>query len=70
MTDRKLNLDINLGEIRYLEVTDYKLKFITWKFETMDAIWWTEIIEIHLDEIHHTEVFAVADAKTTENLVL
>ena len=45
MADQKLNFNINLGEIRYLEVpdiTDYKLVFITKKFKTMDPIWRTD----------------------------
>ena len=36
MTDKKLNLNINLGEIRYLgvsDITDYKLEFITQKLK-------------------------------------
>ena len=36
MADQKLNLNINLGEIRYLEVpdiTDYKSEFITQTFK-------------------------------------
>ena len=59
MTDQKLNLNINLGEIRYSEVTD----IIDYK--------WVHDSEIQndgsnrLDEIHqYTEVFAVADRKT------
>ena len=47
MANQKLNLNINLGEIRYLEVPDvidYKLEFITQKFKTMDLIW-PEIIK-------------------------
>ena len=50
MADQKLNLNINLGKIRYLEVpdiTDYKWGFITKKFKTMDLIWRTEVIEIN-----------------------
>ena len=50
MADQKLNLNINLGEIWYLEVsdiTDYKLVFITKKSQTMDPIWRTEIIKIN-----------------------
>ena len=50
MADQKLNLNINLGEIRYLQVpdiTDYKLDLITKKFKTMDPIWRTEIIKIN-----------------------
>ena len=42
MAEQKLNLNINLGEIRYLVVpnfTDYKLEFITQKFKTTDPIW-------------------------------
>ena len=50
MVGQKLNLNINLGEIRYLEVpdiTDYKLMFITQEFKTMNPIWRTEIIKIN-----------------------
>ena len=50
MAGQKLNLNITLGEIRYLEVpdiTDYKLVFITQKFKTMDPIWRTEVIKIN-----------------------
>ena len=61
MTDQKLNLNINLGEIRYLEVPDI-----------IDYKWFHES-EIQnsgsnrLDEIHqYTEVFAVADRKTID----
>ena len=61
MTDQKLNLNINLREIRYLWVpdfTDYKLEFKT------DPIWRSELIKINrLDELQYTEAFAVADAK-------
>ena len=48
MVDRQFNLNINLGEIRYLgvpDITDYKLEFITQKFKTTGRIWWTEIIK-------------------------
>ena len=38
MADQKLNLNINLGDI-----TDYKLKFITQKFQTPDPIWRTKL---------------------------
>ena len=41
MADQQLNLNINLGEIRYLgvpDVTDYRLEFITQEFETTDPI--------------------------------
>ena len=51
MADRKLNLCINLGEIRYLgvpDITDYKLDFITRKFKTMGPIWQTDIININI----------------------
>ena len=58
MTDRKLNLNINLDEIRYLEVPD----IIDYK--------WVHNSEIQndgsnrLDKIHQcTVVFAVADRK-------
>ena len=50
MADQKLSFNINLGEIRYLEVpdiTDYKLVFITKKFKTMDPIWRAEKIKIN-----------------------
>ena len=50
MADQKLNLNINLGKIRYLKVldiNDYKLEFITKKFKTMDPIWRTKIIKIN-----------------------
>ena len=47
------------------DITDYKLEFITQKFQTTDSIWRTKIIKKkYLDEIQYTEVFAVADAKT------
>ena len=47
------------------DITDYKLEFITRKFQTTDPIWRTKIIlKKYLDEIQYTEVFAVADAKT------
>ena len=50
MADHKLNLNINLGEIQYMEamvpdITDYKLEFITQKFQTTDPIWRTKIIK-------------------------
>ena len=61
MTDQKLNLNINLGEIQYLKVLD----IIDYK--------WVHDSEIQnhesnrLDEIHQcTEVFAVADRKTID----
>ena len=61
MTDQKLNLNINLGEIRYLEVPD----IIDYK--------WVHDSEIQndgfnrLDEIHqYTEVFVIADHKTID----
>ena len=50
MADQNLNLNINLDEIRYSEVsdiTDYKLEFITKKLKTMDPIWRNEIIKIN-----------------------
>ena len=50
MADQKLSLNINLGEIRHLEIldiTDYQLVFITQKFKTMDPIWRTKIIKIN-----------------------
>ena len=48
------------------DITDYKLEFITQKFQTTDPIWRTKIIKKkkYLDEIQYTEVFAVADFKT------
>ena len=59
MTDQKLNLDINLGEIRQLEVPeiiDYKLAH--------DSEAQNEGSN-RLDEIYqYIEVFAVADRKT------
>ena len=51
MTDEKLYLNKNLGEIRNLVVSDtidYKLEFITEKFESTDPIWRTEIIKINI----------------------
>ena len=46
------------------DITDYKLEFITQKFQTADSIWRNKIIfKKYLDEIQYTEVFAVADAK-------
>ena len=50
MSDQKFNLNINLGEIRYLgvpEITDYKLQFLTKKFKTMDPIRRTKMIKIN-----------------------
>ena len=40
MADQKLNLNINLDEIQYMgaDITDYKLEFITQKFQTTDPI--------------------------------
>ena len=49
MTDQKLNLNINLGEIRYLEVPeiiDYKM-FMTQKFKTTNPIDWIKFISAH-----------------------
>ena len=47
------------------EITDYKLEFITQKFQTTDLIWRPKLIKkIYLDEIQYTEVFAVADFRT------
>ena len=43
MADQKLNLNINLGEIP--DNTDYKLQFITQKFQTTDPIWRTKRIK-------------------------
>ena len=61
MTDQKLNLNINLGEVQYLKVLD----IIDYK--------WVHDSEIQndgsnrLDEIHQcTEVFAVAARKTID----
>ena len=61
MTDQKLNLNINWGEIQYLKVPD----IIDYK--------WVHDSEIQndgfnrLDGIHQcTEVFAVADRKTID----
>ena len=53
MAEQKLNLNINLGEIQYIweqvpEITDYKLEFITQKFQTTDPIWRTKIIQIRI----------------------
>ena len=42
MADQQLNLNINMGEIRYLGVldsTNYRLEFITQKLKTTDLIW-------------------------------
>ena len=50
MTDWKLNLNINFGEIRYLgvsDITDCKLEFITQKFKTKNPILRTEIIKLN-----------------------
>ena len=45
MTDQKLNWNINMGEIQYIcDITDYKLEFITQKFQTTDPISRTQII--------------------------
>ena len=47
------------------DITDYKLEFITQKFQTTDLIWRIKIIKKkYLDEIQYTKVFAVADVKT------
>ena len=47
------------------DITDYKLEFITQKFQTTDPIWRTKIIrKKYLGEIQYAEVFAVTDAKT------
>ena len=53
MAEQILNLNINLGEIQYIweqvpEITDYKLEFITQKFQTTDLIWRTKIIQIRI----------------------
>ena len=57
MTDQKLNLNINLGEIRYLEVGLLITKqFMIQKLKTTDPIDWMKFIS--------TEVFAVTDRKT------
>ena len=69
MADQKLNLNINLYEIRFFglpDITDYKLECINHKFKTMDPIRRTEMIKIDLDGIQYTEVFAVSDAETRE----
>ena len=59
MTDQKLNLNINLGGIRYLEVPD----IIDYKLVHDSEI--QNGGSTRLDEIHqYTEVFAVADRKT------
>ena len=45
MADQKLNLNVNLGEIRYLKVpdiTNYKWELITKKLKNMDSIWRTK----------------------------
>ena len=50
MDDQKLHLNINLGETRYLgvsDITDYKLEFITQKFKAKNPIWRTEVIKIN-----------------------
>ena len=53
------------------DITDYKLEFITQKFQTTDPIWWTKIIKKkYFDEIQYTEVFAAADAKTRNAKIL
>ena len=50
MTDQKLNLNINLGEIRYtwkaltLLITN---QFMTQKFKTTDPIEWMKFISAH-----------------------
>ena len=53
MAEQILNLNMNLGEIQYIweqvpEITDYKLEFITQKFQTTDPIWRTKIIQIRI----------------------
>ena len=58
MTDQKLNLNINLGGLQYLEVSD----IIDYKLVHDSEIKNDE--SNRLDEIHqYTEVFAVADRK-------
>ena len=58
MTDQKLNLNINLGEIRYLEITD----IIGYKLVHDSEI--QNDGSNRLEEIHHCrEIFAVADRK-------
>ena len=53
------------------DINDYKLEFITQKFQTTNPIWRTEIIlKKYLDEIQYTEVFAIADAKTRNAKIL
>ena len=45
MTDQKLNLNMNLGEIRYLEVGLLTTnQFMTQKFKTTDPIDWMRFI--------------------------
>ena len=45
MTDQKLNLNINLGEIRYLEVgLLITNQFMTQKFKTKNPIDWMKFI--------------------------
>ena len=47
MADQKMNWNINLAEIRYLEVSDitnYRLKFIIATFKSTYPIWRTEKI--------------------------
>ena len=59
MTDQKLNLNINLREIQYLEVTD----IIDYKLVHDSEI--QNDGSDRLDEIHqYTEVCAVADRKS------
>ena len=58
MTDQKLNLNINLGEIWYLEIPDIINYKLVDDSETQNDG------SNRLDEIHqYTEVVAVADGK-------
>ena len=59
MTNQKLNLNNNLGEIRYLEVPDIIHCKLVHDSEIQNDG------SNRLDDIHqYTEVFAVADRKT------
>ena len=55
MADKKLNLNINLCEIRYLGVPDVIDSVLDW------GIW--NNVSNRLDEIQYVEVIAAADRK-------
>ena len=63
MANQKLNSNINLGEIRHLEVPDIINYKLVHDSETQNDG------SNRLDEIQYTEVFTVAGAKAREILV-